>query len=241
VTSKYAVGIWAGNADGEGRPGLVGIKAAAPVLFNVLDLLPNGEWFLPPLDEMQEVVVCRHSGYQALEICPKDTILATFGGQNARNCPFHQLLHLDKDEDVQVNNACETPLNMRHKAWFVLPPMEEYYYKSKHPEYRSLPPFREGCQSDISAAKSPMQLIYPQHRTKIFIPKELDGKLSRAVFKVAHRNPEMMIFWHLNNEYLGETKTFHQIELAPEAGVHQLTLVDEKGNRLVREFEIIGK
>jgi penicillin-binding protein 1C len=241
VTSKYAVGIWAGNADGEGRPGLVGIKAAAPVLFNVLDLLPNGEWFLPPLDEMQEVVVCRHSGYQALEICPKDTILATFGGQNARNCPFHQLLHLDKDEDVQVNNACETPLNMRHKAWFVLPPMEEYYYKSKHPEYRSLPPFREGCQSDISAAKSPMQLIYPQHRTKIFIPKELDGKLSRTVFKVAHRNPEMMIFWHLNNEYLGETKTFHQIELAPEAGVHQLTLVDEKGNRLVREFEIIGK
>lgn len=241
VTSKYAVGIWAGNADGEGRPGLVGIKAAAPVLFDVLDLLPMAEWFLSPVDEMREVVVCQNSGYRALEICPKDTILGTFGSQHARTCPFHQLLHLDKNKDVQVNNACETPLNMRHEAWFVLPPMEEFYYKSKHPTYRSLPPFREDCQSDISAAKSPMQLIYPQHKTKIFVPKELDGTLSRTVFKVAHRNPETTIFWHLNNEYLGETKTFHQIELAPEAGEHQLTLVDENGNRLVREFEIVGK
>lgn len=241
VTPKYAVGIWAGNADGEGRPGLVGIKAAAPVLFDVLDLLPKTDWFLSPMDEMEEVVVCQQSGYQALEICPKDTILATSGGQNAQSCPFHQLVHLDKNKDVQVNNACETPLNMRHEPWFVLPPMEEYYFKSKHPEYRSLPPYRADCQSVISANQSPMQLIYPQHKTKIFVPKELDGTLSRTVFKVAHRNPATTIFWHLNNEYLGDTKTFHHIELAPAAGIHQLTLVDEAGNRLVREFEIVGK
>lgn len=241
VTPKYVVGIWAGNADGEGRPGLVGIKAAAPVLFDVLDLLPNTEWFISPLDEMQEVVVCQQSGYQALDICPKDTILTTFGGQNAQTCSFHQLLHLDKNADVQVNNTCESPLNMRHEPWFVLPPMEEYYYKSKHPEYQSLPPFRADCSSEISTDQSPMQLIYPQHKTKIFVPKELDGTLSRTVFKVAHRNPATTIFWHLNNEYLGQTKTFHHIELAPEVGMHELTLVDELGNRLVRKFEIIGK
>ncbi len=32
VTPGYVVGVWAGNADGEGRPGLTGVTAAAPVL-----------------------------------------------------------------------------------------------------------------------------------------------------------------------------------------------------------------
>ncbi|MDN6310836.1 MAG: penicillin-binding protein 1C, partial [Psychroflexus sp.] len=41
VTPKYAIGVWAGNADGEGRPGLTGIQAAAPILFDVLNSLPK--------------------------------------------------------------------------------------------------------------------------------------------------------------------------------------------------------
>ncbi|HRI61741.1 MAG TPA: transglycosylase domain-containing protein, partial [Saprospiraceae bacterium] len=35
VTPRYAVGIWVGNADGEGRPGLIGVEMAAPVLFEI--------------------------------------------------------------------------------------------------------------------------------------------------------------------------------------------------------------
>ena len=30
TTPGYVVGVWTGNADGEGRPGLTGISAAAP-------------------------------------------------------------------------------------------------------------------------------------------------------------------------------------------------------------------
>ena len=40
-TKDYVVGVWVGNADGEGRPGLVGVQAAAPILFDVFHLLPN--------------------------------------------------------------------------------------------------------------------------------------------------------------------------------------------------------
>src|SRR5690606_38621715 len=37
ATKKYVVGIWVGNADGEGRPDLTGVNSAAPVLFDVFD------------------------------------------------------------------------------------------------------------------------------------------------------------------------------------------------------------
>jgi len=61
VTQRYVVGVWAGNADGEGRPGLVGVKAAGPVLFDIFGLLKSPTWFNPPMDEMREVALCQQS------------------------------------------------------------------------------------------------------------------------------------------------------------------------------------
>jgi penicillin-binding protein 1C len=54
VTPDYVVGVWAGNADGEGRPGLTGITAAAPILFDVFGLLPQkSSWFAEPFKEIK--------------------------------------------------------------------------------------------------------------------------------------------------------------------------------------------
>lgn len=61
TTKDYVVGVWVGNADGEGRPGLVGVQAAAPILFDVFDLLPNSDWFSKPFDEMSEISICKES------------------------------------------------------------------------------------------------------------------------------------------------------------------------------------
>jgi penicillin-binding protein 1C len=240
VTPKFAVGVWAGNADGEGRPGCIGVQAAAPVLFDIFKLLPHSEWFLQPFDEMVEIEICKKSGYRAREICEKDTIWASPASKNVKACPFHQIIHLDKKEQFQVHSSCENPLEMIQKTWFVLPPVEELYYKSKNPNYEPLPSFRSDCQLALNENR-PMQLVYPKHETKIYIPKDLDGNLSKTVFKAAHRDAEAVLYWHLNNEYLGETTNFHDLELSPNPGKHTLTLVDSKGNRLVQNFEIIGK
>jgi penicillin-binding protein 1C len=86
-----------------------------------------------------------------------------------------------------------------------------------------------------------MQLIYPRYPTRIFVPVDLDGTRQRTVFQVAHRRPETTIHWHLDETYLGSTRTFHQLEMDPPAGEHRLTLVDEQGNRLEQPFTIIEK
>jgi penicillin-binding protein 1C len=86
-----------------------------------------------------------------------------------------------------------------------------------------------------------MQLIYPRHPARIYVPVDLDGKLSSTVFQVAHREPAAEVFWHLDGVYLGSTKTFHQMALQPAAGPHRLTLVDKAGYRLEQSFEIVGK
>ncbi len=241
ISPKYVVGVWAGNADGEGRPGLVGVYAAAPILFDVFNMLPASRWFDPPFDAMKKIAVCKQSGYPALDYCEKDTVYANEIGINAPPCPYHQIVHLDKSKQWQVNASCETPSSMQNLPWFILPPVEEYYFKMKNPSYVSLPPYRSDCELEDAKSTGLMQMIYPRKGAKIFVPTDLDGKLSRTVFKMAHRSPESLVYWHLDNDYIGQTKTFHELELNPTAGKHKLTLVDQVGNRLELEFEVISK
>lgn len=242
VTPRYAVGVWAGNADGEGRPGLIGVEMAAPILFEIFEQLPATEWFDPPYDDMAQAPVCRQSGFRVGEYCEADTVWIPKSGLKSAVCPYHHLLHLDASGQWQVNSDCESPAAMQHRAWFVLPPVEEFYFKSKNPSYISPPPFRPDCLASQAAQNSaPMQLIYPKQAAKIYVPVDLDGKLSSTVFQVAHRKPDAEIFWHLDGIYLGSTKTFHQMALQPAVGKHRLALVDKDGYRLEQGFEIVGK
>ncbi len=242
VTPEYVVGVWAGNADGEGRPGLIGVLAAAPVLFDIFELLPSSPWFDAPFNEMIEIPVCKKSGYRALTACEADSMWVPQNGIKVKACPFHKIIHLDKTEQWQVNNSCEATSDMVHTPWFVLPPIEEHFYKTKNPVYKPVPPYRNDCiESGMNTIDPPMQLIYPKYPTKIFVPLDLNGQLSRTVFKLAHRQAETIIHWHLDNTYIGSTSTFHNMELKPSAGKHRLTLVDENGFRLEQNFEIIER
>ncbi len=236
VNTQYAVGVWVGNADGEGRPGLVGVLAAAPVLFDVFDYLNPRGWFDAPYDEMKKMTICKESGFVASDLCPVDTVWVVDTKQKVKICPYHKMVHLDTTRQFQVSANCVTPDKMVHIPWFELPPLMEHYYKEKHPNYEVLPPFRADCQEN--GVEQPMQLIYPRQLTEIFVPVGLDGKIGRTVFKVAHRHPEQKIFWHIDNEYIGSTQSFHEMALNPTIGKHILTLVDEDGYRLVQRFVI---
>ncbi len=240
ITPKNVVVVWTGNADGEGRPGLIGIKTAAPVLFDIFKTLKPCSWFDKPYDDMQKVTICKQSGHLASEIC-NDTITTWIqkSGIRTHPCPYHRLIHLD-EKGQRVSSYCEEVSNMEHKPWFVLPPAIEWFYKSRHPGYRLLPPYREGCKPP-GDENVPMQLIYPKYAAKIFVPTELNGNPGETIFELAHRIPGTTVYWHLDDEYIGKTATFHQIGLRPSAGEHILTIVDENGEKLISKFEVIGE
>lgn len=241
VTPRHAVGVWAGNADGEGRPGLTGIGTAAPILFDLFGILDAGEWFEPPGGELVEIDVCGKSGFRAGPNCA-DTVKANIAksGLKSKQCPYCKIVHCDQKLDYRVHGDCEQIAAIRNEKWFVLPPAMEWYYKRNQSGYRPLPPYREDCL-DAAAGAGSMTLIYPGRNGKICIPVELDGNRGRAVFEAAHGNPGACIYWHLDEQYLGRTADIHQMPLAPEPGRHVLTLVDENGERLERVFTVLRR
>lgn len=241
INPEYVVGVWVGNADGEGRPGLTGLEAAAPILFDIFKLLPaSQQWFDPPLSDMKKVSLCRYSGHRASLICdPVDTSYIPGKGLKSQPCPFHQMVHLDPTGKYQVTSACASVNGMIHQPWFILPPVQEWYFKSRNAFYQPLPPFSPECFSQNP--RQVMQIIYPANNSKLFIPKQLDGTMSESIFEVAHRDPDVTIFWHLDRQFLGSTKRIHQMALSADEGKHQVSLVDQNGEVLRIKFEIIGK
>lgn len=238
-TPKYCVIAWVGNTTGEGRPDLTGINTAAPILFDIFRLLPQADWFQPPASGFVYMPVCHESGYKAGPDCTSvDTILVSVNAVNAPVCPYHRIIHLDKTGTYRVTENCMMPYEMVHRSWFVLPPTIEYYYKQKHTGYQSLPPFMAGC---IDETLKPLDIIYPENAAKIYVPLELSGERGKAVFTATDRNKNAKLFWHLDDNYIGTTIQFHQMAVNPSPGKHTLTVEDENGESVTRNFEILEK
>lgn len=236
VTPKYAIGVWAGNADGEGRPGLTGITAAAPLLFDVLDALPNSGWFQEPFDDLIEIEVCEQSGYRASVYCDdiKKEWVPTHGTRSAP-CPYHQQVFLDASEQFRVNSECYPLEDMIAKNWLVLPPILEYYYTSSNPNYKPLPPYLEGCSV---LENNLMEFIYPKKNETVLLPKDLGTKTSEIILKLAHQQSNAIIYWYLDETFVGKTENFHELILNIESGEYMLTAVDNQGNRIQQAVKV---
>ncbi len=236
TTKDYVVGVWVGNADGEGRPGLVGVETAAPILFDVFKLLPNSDWFSKPFDEMQEIEICKQSGHRASQNCV-DTVFkfVQISGLKTKPCPYHVLVHVDESETYQINSSCEDLSNITHKSWFVLPPLMAYYYKTKNPFYKPLPKFRDDCLGEQAVS---MAFIYPKENNSMFLPKDFNGTTNNLILKIAHSKPESTLFWYLDNTFINTTKDMHELAITPKQGKHSITVVDTFGNEIKRRFEI---
>tara|TARA_B100001179_G_scaffold230055_1_gene216896 strand:+ start:6381 stop:8750 length:2370 start_codon:yes stop_codon:yes gene_type:complete len=236
VTPKYAIGVWAGNADGEGRPGLTGLQAAAPLLFDVLGSLPESGSFAVPYDALKEVVTCRQSGHLASIFC-NDTAKEWVPEKGTRTtpCPYHQQVSLSADTRFRVNSSCYPLEEMIQTSWFSLPPMMEYYYAQTHPNYQPLPPFKEGC---FQEGEQLMEFVTPRPRETILIAKSFQEKHQEVVFQLAHRSSETKVYWYWDGMYVGTTQTFHEQVLILGPGTYTLTVIDQHGNQLQQQVEI---
>ena len=109
--------------------------------------------------------------------------------------------------------------------------------------------FKHDDNDPSSLSSDNVSKTYPDLKGNLYVINDLheknlslmDGKTGKCVFEVAHRHKESTIYWHLDENYLGATKEFHQMALAPPAGKHLLVLVDENGERLEQYFEVVKK
>ena len=229
-TKKYLVGVWVGNADGEGRAELVGVKSAGPILFDVFKLLPRSDLFTTPVSDMVSRIICKDSGLLASPNCPDVQIELLPSSMDYKTCSYHKIIHLNSNETYQVTSPYPQ-YKMVHKPWLIFDPITRWYYTKSNPSYIAPPSF-------LIDNSSPMEFIYPGKSSHIYVPIEITGDKGSTIFEVAHRG-ESVLYWHLDGEYIGMTQRFHQKLIRPTVGKHKMTVIDKDGNEIFRKFEIL--
>ena len=247
VDGVYVAGVWAGNASGEGRPSLKGSSAAAPVLFELFGLLRSGgaagsggsheHEAQGPV--FREIEVCAASGWAAGPDCAKtETALVPASVNSLPPCPYCASVALSADGRYRVRAEEEAAGSARIEKRFALPPAMEKYY-ARNLDYHGLPPWKPG--SAQSGSDKSLAIVVPEEGSALFIPVEITGRPGAAVFTVAHRDPNAVVFWQLDGAYLGSTRGDHAIEARPGVGDHVLTVVDGSGRTVSRRFSVLNR
>ena len=105
----------------------------------------------------------------------------------------------------------------------------DWFYKPHHPEY---------VGSSAKTQEIALAFIYPAQGSTLYLPRQLNGEREGVVFRVAHHRPNATLWWHLDQDYVAETKFLHELKLAPSPGKHTLTVVDDEGNTTSVGFTI---
>ncbi|MDC7222178.1 MAG: penicillin-binding protein 1C, partial [Spirochaetales bacterium] len=230
VTPEYTIAVWIGNSSGEGRPGNTGSQAAAPVLFDLADILPATGWFATPYEDLTKQTLCKESGMLCGPHCENTvTELVPLSAAEGETCPYHRTIHLDETETYRVDSSVYPVDKMVSRSWFVLPPIQEWYYQYRHSDYKKLPPLLPGTLSPDQEER--LQWIYPAQNSRVIIPIEVDGSQGKVLLQAAHRLDGEEIHWFMDGEYLTTTERFHQVEVSPGPGEHRLAIVDNGGSR----------
>jgi penicillin-binding protein 1C len=235
VTPDVALGVWVGNADGEGRPTLTGVGAAAPILFDLLDLVPAAGPFPRPDASLVRVEVCAHSGMRAGPDCPDSRWEdAPRAGLRGRGCSYCRIVHTDGTR--RAHAGCAPLDTLVAEPWFVLPPAMEGFYTARDTRYRPLPPWRDGC---VPPAEDALSIVSPKPGAEVIVPRGLDGTPGGVVLEATHRDPNAVVHWHVDETFVGTTRRPHQVEVAPAPGVHRVVVVDADGEREERAFTVL--
>lgn len=238
VTADYTIGVWIGNANGTGRPGIISSLTAAPILFELFSLLNTKLWPLDISTKAETVKTCIHSGFPASIYCNNTThTYKPFNAPLLRMCPFCKPVFLtpDKKHQVLADTAKTLPI-IEYR--FVLPPRLEYFYKQSHADYNTLPPYLPNTHKQ---ANKEFEILFPKEYEQIIIPIELGGTQGAMLAEAVHRDSKSVIFWDLDGTYLGKTHGIHQWKIQANPGIHVLTLTDNNGIRRTCHFTVLKK
>ena len=240
-TENYTVGVWFGNAEGQGREDLQSIHTAAPALFEIFASLPQARWPAVPGEDVAEETFCADSGYLAGRHCART--VKGFRPAHApcgTVCPYCTAVSFTPDGTFQADMSDMTgpyagqfPLIQNR---FVLPPAIEYYYTRFAAGYKKLPPFVAGHQGSVTSQPA---ILFPEQGARIVIPVEIDGSAGAMIMQAAARDIGTVLYWDIDGVYLGSTQGVHTMTVRPKIGKHVLTVTDSLGARRIRTFEVL--
>ena len=159
VFGPYVLVVWVGNFDGEGNPAFVGVQAAAPLFFRLVDAIAlNDATLVEPIfrqpPRLERVEVCSASGDLPNADCPQTTGTWYLPGVSPiRISQIHRRVWIDSRSGEQ---ACPPfdPATTRSEVFEYWPSdLLQLFAQAGMPRRR--PPPAARCQRDVPGGTPP--------------------------------------------------------------------------------------
>lgn len=243
VNPQWTIAVWVGNFSGEGNASLGGARCAGPLLFEIFNYLPkdpNHSWFAKPEEDAATLEICLETGFLAGSDCPHHVFVeAPRYMKPLRLCPYHQRIFVSEDEKYQVCSLCWEPGHYHDRERLIYPPEVAQYLRGRGQIVGDLPPHKPDCPGQFSqgwGGRLTLQIVYPQEDARLWVPRDFGGELQKVILRAAHRENQRVIYWYLDNRYLGSTVNRHEQAVELARGWHVLEVVDESGFRDRKRF-----
>jgi penicillin-binding protein 1C len=238
VFGRYVLLVWVGNFDGSSNPAFIGIKAAAPLFFKIVDSmraqrLDPGEPQRPVPTNVARIEVCSASGDLPNDLC-KDRSHTWFipGKSPIKISNLHRAVKID----TRTGRAtCEDgPFTKAEVFEFWPTDMQRLFREAGMP--RRQPPQQPDCgQATADAADGPL-ITSPNYSVTYTVRLSKPVPILLRATSAASYNT---LFWFANDGLVGKSRATEAMAWLPAApGRYQLRVIDQEGRADARQIEI---
>jgi penicillin-binding protein 1C len=235
LNKDYTVGVWVGNFSAEGAEGLVGSRAAAPIMFDLLTALSPEPRPLPmEMDYLMEIPVCSLSGLPPSSHCPETrTTLVVRDRTPSRRCPLHRAFLLEVATGYRAHPWKRyRPGEVENRVFTVYPPLAAAVMGLKA---TLAPPFAPGDTG--LAHKTGLRLEQPGRGMTYMITKGI-RHANRIPLLAWTDTLDGKVFWFVNDRFVEETRAGETRFLDPGPGEYRIVALDSAGNTVSAQVRV---
>jgi penicillin-binding protein 1C len=238
-TPQYTIGVWIGNFDGKGVPGLVGAEVAAPILFSLFTALEKSSenrWFVQP-SSVSRRQVCSVSGMALSKNCAsaKDELYLPGISPN-QTCNIHQLILVDKKTGDRLCSHCRIGRKYEERIVEQWPVEIATWMERNGYPIEKIPEHFSGC-SKVASGEKPL-IRAPSADTEFKIRSTVDLKYQKILLDASVSNRTKKIFWFLNGKLIFSGAPTKKVFITPKIGSHNLMCMDDEGRASEVKFMV---
>lgn len=240
VAGPYLLAVWVGEFDGRSNPAFVGVHAAAPLFFRLIDTLrARPGWVEPALTQplnLAKVEVCTASGDLPNAECPQRTQTWFIPGTSPiRLSQVHRRVAVD----VRTGRQACAPFDDANVRWelheFWSSDLMRLFAQAGIP--RRAPPPAGDCEPGLASGPAP-QIVSPLDRVSYSI-REAQLGTEKLSFSANADGEVRTLYWFIDDSYIGQSAPGVALAwIPPRPGRFRVRAIDERGRFDQRELRV---
>lgn len=240
VVGPYVLIVWVGNFDGHGNPAFVGVQAAAPLFFRLIDAVAAGERLTEPAfrqpPRLARVEVCTASGDLPNSECPQTSTTWYIPGVSPiRVSQVHRRVWVDTRTGTQACPPYDPAYTRADIYEFWPTDLLQLFAQAGMPRRRPPPP--ADCQRDVQTG-TPPHITSPVTAATYTLRAGRMG--TESIPLAANADSEVRrLHWFVDESYIGTGTPGVAIAWNPvSAGHFMVRAVDDRGRADSRELNV---